>query len=79
MDFERDTVHSSAEALQIARVRKASGKPTFPAKVFAKGHAPDKEPVIVPDYLALGGIINQAIGASHFEFGNAAAEIIWSA
>ena len=69
---------SPQAAVAAARDRMDARLGTFPAKVWADGHSPGKEPIIVPDGSLLSGTIEQAIGVSRDEFGKNGAVVEWA-
>lgn len=72
------TVHSPEAAIVKMRERLSARLATFPAKIWAEGHTPGKEPLVATDETVLRSAVMQAIGVSRSEFGKNGAVLEWS-
>jgi hypothetical protein len=75
--MHKTIVRSAGEALAEVRARYSAKLPTFPAKLWAEGHSPGKEPLMVQDEVQLPGAVTQAVYVSRDEFGKNGAVLEW--
>jgi hypothetical protein len=76
--MHKTIVRTAKEAVAEMRARNSARLPTFPAKVWAEGHSPGKEPVIVDDQVRLESVVAQAVYVSQDEFNKNGAVLEWS-
>lgn len=72
------TYRSIEEAAVGLRNRRSAKLPTFPAKVWAEGRSPGKEPLVVHDEMQFRGGIETALYVSRDEHHMDGAVVEWS-
>ncbi|TSC61138.1 MAG: hypothetical protein Athens041674_863 [Parcubacteria group bacterium Athens0416_74] len=73
-----ELVRSVSAARELAESKARRNLPVFPAKLWAEGHGPEKEPLIVLDMDFLLSGVHACLYVSQEEHGKNGAEIEWA-